>query len=57
MLSDENVKTVTVSNAKMNKQIRNNGKQPPGLDFECFNCGKISHHARNYRQPKRNNAE
>jgi len=53
--SEDNVKTVMVSNAKVNKFIRSKSKTPPGQDYECFNCGKKGHLIRNCSLPKRNN--
>ena len=44
---DDNVRNVTVSNAKMNESIRSKCKQPPGQVIDCFNCGKKGHYARN----------
>jgi hypothetical protein len=51
---DDNFKTVTVSNANMQKFIRSKGKTPPGQGVECFNCGKKGHLKSECRLPKKN---
>jgi len=55
--SEDNAKTVMVSNAKVNKFIRSKGKTPPGQDYECFNCGKKGHLIRHCTIPKKYNAK
>ena len=49
---DDNFKSVTVSNAKMQQFIRSKGKTPPGQSVECFNCGKKGHLKSECRLPK-----